>query len=204
MPLARLIHLGMGNRFRELPQYFSLIRGHGVVAAITFLLIVPSAILILRFHDRNPRLALRVHIWLQILTVLLTTVVFVLGWFAVGPKRSLTNPHHGIGLAIYILVLVQFVGGWWVHSRAKGKRSIHEPLKAMVRCGKLLLKDITMVDAFTASSLARANYCTSRNRSDTFGANAVWITSFVVCSLCISGLRPGVGILYPDAPSRTP
>lgn len=129
----RLTKTGMGNRFRELPQYHLLIRGHGVVAAITFLLIVPSAIFILRFRDRDRRRGVTFHIWLQILTVLLTTVVFVLGWFAVGPKRSLTNPHHGIGLAIYVLVLAQALGGWWIHSRERKKGRIYRSLKAMVR-----------------------------------------------------------------------
>lgn len=128
---TRLMVVGMGNRFREMPQYHNLIRGHAVVAAITFLLIVPSAILILRFYDRVHRRAVRIHVWLQILTVLLTTVVFALGWFAVGPRRSLSNPHHGIGLAIYVLVLAQVIGGWWIHSKARTRR-IHETLKAMV------------------------------------------------------------------------
>jgi len=123
---------GMGNRFREQPRYHDLIRAHGIIAAITFLGIVPAAIFILRFYGRNPRWALRFHIWLQILTVLLTTAVFVLGWFAVGPGRSLTNPHHGIGLAIYVLVLFQAIGGWWVHKREKMKRRVYEPLKVMV------------------------------------------------------------------------
>ncbi|KAI9870095.1 MAG: hypothetical protein M1830_004697 [Pleopsidium flavum] len=121
----------MGNRFRDLTQYHLLIRGHGIVAALTFLLIVPSAIMIARFYGRSPRWALRLHIWLQILTVALTTVVFVLGWFAVGPERSLTNPHHGIGLAIYVLVLTQAIGGWWVHGREKGRRRMFIPLKLM-------------------------------------------------------------------------
>ena len=123
---------GMGNRFAQQPGYHNLIRAHGVIAAITFLAIVPAAILIVRFYGRNPRWALRFHIWLQISTVLLTTVVFVLGWLAVGPSRSLTNPHHGIGLAIYVLVLFQFFGGWWVHRKEKMKRRLYEPLKVMV------------------------------------------------------------------------
>lgn len=122
----------MGNRFLMLEQYHTLIRGHGAIAALTFLCIVPSAIMIARFHDRSPRWALRLHIWLQILTVALTTVVFVLGYFAVGPERSWTNPHHGIGLAIFVLVLTQAVGGWWVHSREKGRRRLYIPLKLMV------------------------------------------------------------------------
>ncbi|MCJ1311129.1 hypothetical protein MMC25_004799 [Agyrium rufum] len=123
---------GMGNRFLELPQYHTLIKGHGVIAAIVFLGIVPAAIMINRFYLPFSPMALRYHIWLQILTVLLTTVIFVLGYFAVGPERSLTNPHHGIGLAIYVLVLVQFIGGWWVHSRERRKRQPVIPLKVVL------------------------------------------------------------------------
>lgn len=122
----------MGNRFAEVPQYLTLIRAHGIIAAIVFLFVVPTAIFINRFYNRNPYMALRLHIWLQIITLLLTTVIFILGFFAVGPQRSLTNPHHGIGVAIYVLVLVQFIGGWWVHSREKRKRLMYIPLKLVV------------------------------------------------------------------------
>ena len=107
----------MGNRFASLAQYHQIVRGHGVVAAITFLFIVPFAILIARY-SRSPN-AMRHHAYLQILTVALSTVVLTLGWFAVGPERSLTNPHHGIGVAIYTLILVQAIGGWWNHRRKK-------------------------------------------------------------------------------------
>jgi ABC-type uncharacterized transport system permease subunit len=112
--------------------YRSVILGHGIVAAITFLGVVPAAIFVARFYHRNPRLALRLHIWLQILTVALSTVVFVLGFQAVGSKRSLTNPHHGIGVAIYVLILVQAIGGSWIHRREKGKNRTKIPLKLMV------------------------------------------------------------------------
>ena len=122
----------MGNRFREMPGYHNIILAHGVIAAIVFLFIVPTAIFTLRFHTRNTRRAIRIHICFQILTVLLTTVVFVLGWFAVGPKRSLSNPHHGIGLAIFVLVLAQTIGGWWVNRRDKKRRTLYTPLTAMV------------------------------------------------------------------------
>lgn len=120
---------GMGNRFKDLPQYHILIRGHAVIAAITFLFIVPAAILIVRFSQH--RRAIRVHVWLQVLTVLLSTAVFSIGWLAVGPERRLTNPHHGIGLAIYVLVLAQAIGGWWIHHEAR-KTRISDTLKAMV------------------------------------------------------------------------
>ncbi|KAI9886743.1 MAG: FACT complex subunit [Watsoniomyces obsoletus] len=123
---------GMGNRFASLPQYHNLIRAHGIIAAIVFLGIVPTAILTARFYHGRPGWSIRVHIWLQILTVLLTTVIFILGWFAVGPNRSLSNPHHSIGLAIYVLVLFQTLGGWFVHGREKGKTRLRLPLKLMI------------------------------------------------------------------------
>lgn len=110
---------GMGNRFKDFPGYYTLILGHAILAVMVFLFAVPAAILIARYHSRNPRMALRIHIYLQILTVLLSTVLFVLGFMAVGERRSLTNPHHGIGVAIYVLVLVQFLGGAWIHRRER-------------------------------------------------------------------------------------
>ncbi|PGH06847.1 hypothetical protein GX51_02092 [Blastomyces parvus] len=123
---------GMGNRFREMAGYHSLIRAHGVIAAITFLGLIPTAILMARFYSPSPFWALRYHIWLHVLSLFLSTVVFVLGWFAVGPRRSLTNPHHGIGLAIYVMIIFQTFWGWFVHKRTKGKRLFHMPLKVMV------------------------------------------------------------------------
>ncbi|KAK3302379.1 uncharacterized protein B0T15DRAFT_303290 [Chaetomium strumarium] len=108
---------GMGNRFSTLIEYHSLILGHGVLAAMTFLFIVPIAVLLARFYTRRPGSAVRYHAYLQVLAVGLTTVVFVLGFFAVGPPRNLTNPHHGIGVAIYVLILVQLVGGRFARGR---------------------------------------------------------------------------------------
>lgn len=123
----------MGNRFAALPEYQTIITGHGVLAAITFLFIVPTAITVACFYHANPRLALRIHIALQTLTVILVTIVFILGWFAVGPERSLTNPHHIIGLTIYVLILIQAIGGWLIKKIEKGKIRYHIPLKLMVR-----------------------------------------------------------------------
>ena len=124
--------IGMGNRFAGLPQYHQIIKGHAVIAVITFLFIVPAAIMTARFYGRSPGWALRFHIYLQVLTVLLSTVVFTLGWFAVGPERSLTNPHHGIGLAIYVLILVQAIGGRWIYGREKGRTRRKLPIKLVI------------------------------------------------------------------------
>ncbi|GAB1320264.1 hypothetical protein MFIFM68171_10474 [Madurella fahalii] len=109
---------GMGNRFSTFTQYHSLILGHGVLAAITFLFVVPLAVLLARYYTRQPGSALRYHAYLQILAVGLSTVVFILGFFAVGPPRNLTNPHHGIGVAIYVLILLQALGGRLVRKLA--------------------------------------------------------------------------------------
>ncbi|KAK0646226.1 hypothetical protein B0T16DRAFT_374660 [Cercophora newfieldiana] len=102
---------GMGNRFSTLTQYHSLILGHGVLAALTFLFIVPISVLLIRFYAKSPGMAIKYHAYLQILAVGFTTIVFILGFIAVGPPRNLTNPHHGIGVAIYVLILLQAVGG---------------------------------------------------------------------------------------------
>lgn len=112
--------------------YHTLVEAHGTLAAITFLLIVPASILMMRFYGRRPRSAVVFHIWLNILALLLSTVVIMLGAFAVGHKRSLTNPHHGIGVAIYVLMWFQLFGGWLVHRWERGRRYVHMPLKAML------------------------------------------------------------------------
>lgn len=125
---------GMGNRFFTMNGYHSLIEAHGIIAAITFLGIVPAAIILARFMGRSrsrPR-AIRMHIWLQITTLLLTTVVFILGNFAVGPERALTNPHHGIGVALYVLIIVQVLGGYLVYRRENGRSRLRLPLKVML------------------------------------------------------------------------
>ncbi|KAJ5787956.1 hypothetical protein N7457_002946 [Penicillium paradoxum] len=124
---------GMGNRFKDMPGYRPMIIAHGVVAAIVFLGLVPSSTLIIRYYSRwNPYWAFKIHVWFQIMTLLLSTVVFVLGWFAVGPERSLTNPHHGIGLAIYVLVVFQVLWGWFLHKKESKRQRVHVPLKLVL------------------------------------------------------------------------
>jgi hypothetical protein len=123
----------MGNRFKDMAGYHSIIIAHGVIATIVFLGIVPTSIFIIRYYSRwNPYWAFKLHVWCQVLTLLLTTVVFVLGWFAVGPERSLTNPHHGIGLAIYVLVIFQVLWGWFLHKKESKRQRLHVPLKLVV------------------------------------------------------------------------
>lgn len=126
----------MGNRFKDMAGYQSIIIAHGVIATIVFLGIVPTSTLIIRYYSRwNPFWAFKLHAWFQVLTLLLSTVVFVLGWFAVGPERSLTNPHHGIGLAIYVMVIFQVLWGWHVHRKESKRVRHHVPLKLVVSLG---------------------------------------------------------------------
>ena len=129
---ANLASPGMGNRFRQLPGYHSLIRAHGIIAAITFLFLVPASILVARFYYH--RRAIRLHIWLQILTLFLTIVIFTLGNIAVGPSRRFSNPHHGTGTAIFVLVLFVFLQGWWIHRKDLRKKQDYEPFGVTVSC----------------------------------------------------------------------
>lgn len=154
---ATMQYNGMGNRFRDLPQYQTLIIGHGVLAAITFIAIVPTAIFVAKYGHWNRRASYKLHVYLQILTVFLTTVVLVLGWFAVGPERSLTNPHHGIGVAIYVLVLFQFMYGY-IMSRVERKRKVMPtkiPLKVWLH--KIMGRSIAVL-AFVQIALGLTLY----------------------------------------------
>ena len=162
----------MGNRFQNMPGYYNLILAHGVIAAIVFLLIVPTAILVNQFYWVRYR-AIRIHIWLQVLALLLTTVLFILGFMAVGPSRSLTNPHHAMGVAIYVLILVQFIGGWWVHSRERKKRPSNLTFKAfvsIVSC-KTVARSLTRADPQTTRESCR----TPGLHPDRLGPHTLWL-----------------------------
>ncbi|KAL8717683.1 MAG: hypothetical protein Q9225_005091 [Loekoesia sp. 1 TL-2023] len=52
----------------------------------------------------------------------MATVIIILGFIAVGPGRRLTNPHHGIGLALYVMIVFQFFGGAWIRRKERKKR----------------------------------------------------------------------------------
>lgn len=101
----------MGSRFSTLSQYHRIVLAHGVVAALVFLLIVPGSVMMARFYSRQPGHAVVYHAQLHVLAGLMLLAVFILGFFAVGPNRSLSNPHHGIGVAILVLFILQLVGG---------------------------------------------------------------------------------------------
>ncbi|GAB0138208.1 hypothetical protein EsDP_00006449 [Epichloe bromicola] len=102
---------GMGNRFATLPQYHRIVLAHGIMGAFIFLLFVPASVMLARFHSREPGYAIVYHAQLHVLSGLMLLAVFILGFFAVGLERNLTNPHHGIGVAIFVLFVLQLVGG---------------------------------------------------------------------------------------------
>ncbi|KAG5752005.1 hypothetical protein H9Q69_002343 [Fusarium xylarioides] len=110
---------GMGNRFSTLTQYHGLVLAHAVLGTIIFLFLIPFSVMTARFYSRRPGWAIKYHGQLNVFSGLLLVPLFILGYFAVGPERSLTNPHHGIGVAIFTLFLVQLMGGWIVRRVAK-------------------------------------------------------------------------------------
>lgn len=111
----------MGNRFSTLTQYHSIILAHGILGALIFLFIVPAAVMTARFYTRSPGWAIKYHAQMQIFSGLLLLAVFMLGFFAVGPERNLSNPHHGIGVAIFVLFILQMVGGRLVRNITKSR-----------------------------------------------------------------------------------
>lgn len=150
---------GMGNRFAGLPEYHHLILGHGVLAAITFIGIVPLAIFLAKYGSDWPggRVSFKLHVYLQILTVFLSTVILVLGWFAVGPERSLTNPHHGIGVAIYTLILVQFLYGSLMYRHERKRTEPPQKLPLPVYIHRLIGRSTALL-AFVQIGLGLTLY----------------------------------------------
>lgn len=96
-----------------------MILAHGILAVAAFLFLIPAAVFTARFYAGRPGFAVRYHARIQIFAAMLVVIVFVLGNLAVGPKRALSNPHHGIGVAILVLVLLQLVGGYAVRKIRK-------------------------------------------------------------------------------------
>lgn len=177
----------MGNRFRALTEYHTIIKAHAAIACIIFLFLIPTAITTVRFYQKNRRLAKRVHIWINILVVFLITVVLILGWFAVGPERSLTNPHHGIGVALYTLVLVQVIGGAIVRHMEKWKDRDYIPVKIMVRpCG---LRLTSQADLSTVASLDGKGNRFTRSRTATYRIRTVWLPERSVHHVCPDSSR---------------
>ncbi|KAM5345349.1 hypothetical protein ACJ41O_011211 [Fusarium nematophilum] len=112
---------GMGNRFSTLTQYHSLVRAHAIMGAIIFLFLIPFSVMTARFYASRPGWAVKYHAQVNIFAGLMLIAVFILGYFSVGPERSLTNPHHGIGVAIFTLFLLQLVGGRLVRRITKSR-----------------------------------------------------------------------------------
>ncbi|KAH6890538.1 hypothetical protein B0T10DRAFT_548060 [Thelonectria olida] len=112
---------GMGNRFSTVTQYHSLIIAHAVMAAIIFLLLIPFSVMTARFYSNRPGWAVKYHAQINIFAGLMLLAVFLLGYFAVGPERSLSNPHHGIGVAIFVMFIVQMAGGRLVRHITKAR-----------------------------------------------------------------------------------
>lgn len=138
---------GMGNRFRDLPQYHRLILGHGIVAAITFLGLVPLSIFVSKWGKRwpGPRRSFKLHVYVQVLVIFLVTAVIALGFLAVGPERSLSNPHHGIGLAIYVLFIFMFLQGWLMYRHERKRERFPTKLPFFVWLHNILGRAVAVL-----------------------------------------------------------
>lgn len=171
-------------------DYHKMIYAHGILGAIAFLGLVPMSILLIRYYSRwNPFWAFKLHVWCQVLTLFLSTIIFVLGWFAVGPKRSLSNPHHGMGLAIYVVVIFQFFWGYFVHKVERNRKSFHVPLKLVVstRINRPIVC-FPVTNLLSDPSVDGVHASPTWYRSDTTGSHFVWLTQsaiHIVCNCCL-------------------
>lgn len=109
----------MGSRFSTVTQYHQIVLAHGIMAAFIFLLFVPFSVFCMRFDHGRSGFGRRWHARANVFAGLMLLATFILGYFAVGPERSLSNPHHGLGVAIFLLFILQLVGGSLVRNIKK-------------------------------------------------------------------------------------
>jgi Kef-type K+ transport system membrane component KefB len=117
-------------------QYNKIVVAHLVFAILTFLVLVPSAILIARFgrtyfkwyhHHRN----------IQLVSIAFFLVAFFLGISAAYPAPVGEQTHYQVGVAIFVLYFVQIALGMGAHRylRKTGQRYIgyvHAPLGLII------------------------------------------------------------------------
>ncbi|KAL7274245.1 hypothetical protein RUND412_002858 [Rhizina undulata] len=114
-----MIKNGMGARHAGDRRYHVLIVVHAVFAALACLLFIPIAIFCARFFMAGPKhqRAVYGHVGLHIASIIALTIAFITGWFAVGAADWGKNPHHLIGLTLYIAIILQALLGAFVRYR---------------------------------------------------------------------------------------
>jgi len=103
-----------GERFRQDAYYKRLIVAHAVFAVLTFLVVIPLAVISARYtkHLQSKGWWWKNHAILNGIAVVFVTIVFTLGYYAVGTQgNTFDNVHHRIGLTIFIAILLQFLLG---------------------------------------------------------------------------------------------
>jgi len=103
-----------GERSHQDAYYRRLIVAHAVFAILAILVTVPLAVVSTRYtkHLQPKGRWMKNHAILNTLTVIFITIVFTLGYFAVGTSGNIfDNVHHRIGLTIFIAILLQFFFG---------------------------------------------------------------------------------------------
>ncbi|KAF3937165.1 hypothetical protein ABW19_dt0200771 [Dactylella cylindrospora] len=124
---------GEGARHRGDTRYYRLIVVHAVFMCLAILLCIPFGIFTARFRAyKNPRRAIRTHIYSNIFTIVFLTIGFACGYIATTGQRAWTNPHHIIGLTIYSAIMLQALLGVIVHQRGKYRVTPHLPLRTML------------------------------------------------------------------------
>ncbi|KAK6539439.1 hypothetical protein TWF694_009663 [Orbilia ellipsospora] len=128
--------LDQGLKTRVSSKRSKIIIAHSIFAAFAWLFFAPLAIVVARFFKTaksgRGRIWFRIHFLLQIGTVILMIITFVLGYFAVGPgsKHQFKNPHLQIGAAVFAATLAQALSGILNHFILRPiRRHFQNPMK---------------------------------------------------------------------------
>jgi len=117
---------------------------HATFACIAVLFTLPIALLAGRYLRSRGPVWCRIHMIFNSITVFLIVLVFGLGMASVSTQGlgtsfegSNSDLHHQVGLAVFILVLIQAILGFVAHSLHMGHmtRKIHIPLGIVTAAG---------------------------------------------------------------------
>ncbi|KAF9506810.1 hypothetical protein BS47DRAFT_1352402 [Hydnum rufescens UP504] len=112
-----------------------LIIGHATTISIGFLILLPIGALVARYRTLNP-FWFNIHYFIQTLAALLIIIGFALGVRskkdAYDPGRGNSNIHNGLGIALFVIYIVQFGLGLVIHyikPSAPPNARYHRPLQ---------------------------------------------------------------------------
>jgi len=111
---------------QQQPVSLSYWKAHGILAGISWSIFVPFAIMSSWYRDLlNGPIWMKLHLYLNIACAFFTTLSFIIALVAVAKSggQHFNAPHQRLGLAMFILVIVQTANGYFRPPKGASKQT---------------------------------------------------------------------------------